>query len=158
MWRSYGARCSLCSCPARRLRAGLEGLRRRAALPGRRRPAQLHRHHQRLDPLSGDVSKISSITLKAARIEATDGKDVSFISGANISVSAANNILPTALIAKLAAPAPSGATSVELAITPRELKPYLQSNGTITAGIDYAPTPVTARALKLVLTIHGSLF
>ena len=111
-----------------------------------------------IGPLSGDVSKISSITLKAARIEATDGKDVSFISGANISVSAANNILPTALIAKLAAPAPSGATSVELAITPRELKPYLQSNGTITAGIDYAPTPVTARALKLVLTIHGSLF
>ena len=109
-------------------------------------------------PLSGDVSKISSITLKAARIEATDGLDLSFISDANISASAGNNILPTALLAKLAAPPPAGATSVELAITPKELKPYLQTNGTINAGINYAPTPVTARALRLVLTIHGSLF
>ena len=107
---------------------------------------------------SADVSKISSITLTAARIEATDGKDLSFVSGATISISAANNILPTALLAKLAAPAPAGATSVELAVTGKELKPYLQANGTISAGIDYNPTPVTARTLKLVLTLHGSLF
>ena len=111
-----------------------------------------------IGPLSGDVSKISSITLKAARIEATDGKDVSFVSGATISISDANHILPDALLAKLAAPAPSVATSVELAITPKEMKPYLVSNGTIAAGIDYSPTPVNARALKLVLTLHGSLF
>ena len=109
-------------------------------------------------PLSGDVSKISSITLKAARIEATDGKDVSFISEANLSASSGNHILVTALLARLAAPAPSGASSVDLAITPKELKPYLQSNGTIDAGISYSPTPVSARTLKLVLTFHGSLF
>ncbi len=109
-------------------------------------------------PLSGDVSKISSITLRAARIEATDGKEVSFVSDATISISGSNNILPTALLAKLAAPAPAGATSVDLAITPKELKPYLLANGTITAGISYNPTPVTARTLKLVLTLHGSLF
>ena len=109
-------------------------------------------------PLSGDVSKISSIMLTAARIEATDGSDVSFISDASISVSAGNNILPTALLAKLPAPAPSGAASVALAITPKELKPYLQSGGAISADISYAPTPVTARALKLVLTFHGALF
>ena len=109
-------------------------------------------------PLSGDVSKISSITLKAARIEATDGKDLSFVSGATISISASNNILPNALLAKLAAPAPAGATSVELAVTGKELKPYLQANGSVSAVIDYNPTPVTARTLKLVLTLHGSLF
>lgn len=111
-----------------------------------------------IGPLSGDVSKISSITLKAARIEATDGKDVSFVSEANISASPGNHILVTALLARLAAPAPSGASSVDLAITPKELKPYLQSNGTIDAGISYSPTPVSARTLKLVLTFHGSLF
>ena len=37
-------------------------------------------------------------------------------------------------------------------------KPYLQANGSVAAGIDYNPTPVTARTLKLVLTLHGSLF
>lgn len=108
-------------------------------------------------PLSGDVGKISSITLKAARIEATDGKDLSFISDANISASAGNKILATALLAKLAAAPPAGATSVELVITAKELKPFLETNGTLDAGINYAPTPVTARALRLVLTLHGTV-
>jgi hypothetical protein len=108
-------------------------------------------------PLSGDVSKISSVTLKAARIEATDnGGDISFISGATISVSS-QRLRPT-LLAKLSAPPASGVTSAQLEITPTELKPYLQAGGTVAASIDYSPTPVTARALKLVLTIHGSLF
>lgn len=110
-----------------------------------------------LGPLSADVSKISSVTLKAARIEATDnGGDISFISGAKISVS--SKLLPDALIATLPAPPPAGATSVQLQVNPKELKPYLQAGGMVSATIDYSPTPVTARALKLVLTIHGSLF
>ena len=109
-------------------------------------------------PLSGDVSKISSITLKAARIEATDGKDLSFVSSASISASDPRHLLPDVLLARLSAPAPAGATSVELAVTGKEIKPYLQANGSVAAGIDYNPTPVTARTLKLVLTLHGSLF
>jgi hypothetical protein len=108
-------------------------------------------------PLSADVSKISSVTLKAARIEATDmGGDISFISGTTISVS--TPLLPAALLATLPAPPAAGATSVQLQIFSKELKPYLQAGGTVAASIDYSPTPVTARALKLVLTIHGSLF
>lgn len=108
-------------------------------------------------PLSADVSRISSITLKAARIEATDGKDVSLVSGAIISVSTPNRILPDAVLAKLDAAAPAGATSVQLTVTGKELKPYIQANGAISAGINYSPTPVTARTLKLVLTLHGAL-
>ena len=111
-----------------------------------------------IGPISGDVSKISSITLKAARIEATDGKDVSLVSDAIISISDPHNLLPTALLARLNAPAPAGATSVDLTVTGKELKPYLQASGTIAAGIGFSPTPVTARALKLVLTLHGTLF
>ena len=105
--------------------------------------------------LSGDASKISSITLKAARIEATDNNsDISFISGATLSVSA-SPLLPDAKIASLPSP---GASSVQLAVTARELKPYLQAaNGKVNATIDYSPVPVSARALKLVLTLHGSL-
>ena len=107
-------------------------------------------------PLSGDVSKISSITLKAARIEATDGNgDISFISQANISVS--SRLVADALLASLASPVPPGASSVQLQINPKELKPSLQAGGTVSANISYSPTPVTARALKLVLTLHGSL-
>jgi hypothetical protein len=110
-----------------------------------------------LGPLSADVSKVSSVTLKAARIEATDSNgDISFISGANISVS--SRLMADALIATLPAAPAAGTTSVQLQIIPKELKPYLQAGGTVTASINYSPTPVTARALKLVLTIHGSLF
>jgi hypothetical protein len=65
--------------------------------------------------------------------------------------------LPAAVIATLPAAPAAGTTSVQLQILPRELKPYLQAGGTVAASIDYSPTPVTARALKLVLTIHGSL-
>ena len=108
--------------------------------------------------LSGDASKISSITLKAARIEATDNNsDISFISGATLSVSA-SPLLPDAKIASLPSPPSPGASSVQLAVTARELKPYLQAaNGKVNATIDYSPVPVSARALKLVLTLHGSL-
>jgi hypothetical protein len=106
---------------------------------------------------AGGLPSFSSVTLKAARIEATDSNgDISFISGANISVS--SRLMADALIATLPAPPAAGTTSVQLQIIPKELKPYLQAGGIVTASINYSPTPVTARALKLVLTIHGSLF
>ncbi len=113
---------------------------------------------QILGPLSSDVSKVSSITLKAARIDATDNTgDISFISGATISVTA-GTILPDAVIATLPSPPAAGATSVQLQTTGNELKPYLQSaNGKIAATISFSPVPATTRMLKLVLTIHGSL-
>lgn len=104
-------------------------------------------------PLSADVSKISSITLKAARIEETDGDPagISFISGATITVSGTT-------IATLPAPPAAGQTSVQLQTTGTELKPFIQSGSLLQATISYSPTPVTARSLQLVLTLHGSLF
>jgi hypothetical protein len=112
---------------------------------------------QLLGPLSADVSKVSTVTLKAARIEATDNNgDISFVSGATISVS--SRLLPDALLATLPAPPAAGANSAQLQVAGKELKPYLQAGGTVAASISYSPTPVNARELKLVLTIHGSLF
>ena len=110
-------------------------------------------------PLSADVSKISSVTLKAARIDAVDAADsgdISFISGATITIT--GNGLPPAQIATLSAPAAAGARTVQLQTTSTELKPYLQAGGLIGATISYSPTPITARSLQLTLTIHGSLF
>lgn len=110
---------------------------------------------QLLAPLSADVSAVKSVMLTAARIESTDGKDISFVSAASISVS--GNALPSALLATLPAQPAAGATSVELQINPKELKPYLEQGGLVTASVTYSPTPVTARTLKLTLTLHGSL-
>lgn len=108
-------------------------------------------------PLSADVGRISSITLKAARIEATDGQGgIPFVANATISVGA--KVLPDAIIARLPAPPGAADTKVDLTVdSSRELKPYLQAGGTVSAAIDYSPVPATARELKLVLTIHGSL-
>jgi hypothetical protein len=105
--------------------------------------------------LSADVSKISSVTLKAARIEARDpGTPITFISSATISVSAQN--LPAAVIATMP-PVPTGATSVALQTNQKELKPYLLAGGQVVANITYSPLPATGRELHLVLTLHGSL-
>jgi len=107
-------------------------------------------------PLSADVSKLSTVTLKAARIEATDGAgDIHFVSAASISVS--SNLLPDALLATLAVPPGLGQNSADLFVTGKELKPYLQAGGTVSANISYSPVPAAARELKLVLTLHGSL-
>lgn len=108
-------------------------------------------------PLSADVSKIHSITLTAARIEATDNNgDISFINDAKISISSSQP-LANALLASLSSPPPAGATSVQLQVTGTELKPYIQSNGNLGASISYSPIPATVRSLRLVLTIHGAL-
>jgi hypothetical protein len=103
-------------------------------------------------PLSADVSKISSITLKAARIEATDNvADLSFISGATITIGGTQ-------IAMLPSAPPAGQASVQLQVdSTKELKPFIQSSSTLSATINYSPTPITARSLQLTLTIHGSL-
>jgi len=109
-----------------------------------------------LAPLSADVSAVKTITLTAAKLEATDGiADLSFVSGVTISVS--GNGLPDALLATLPSSPAKGQTSVQLQINPRELKPYLLSGGLVGASVTYSPTPVTARSLRLTLTLHGSL-
>jgi len=101
------------------------------------------------------VSKISSITLKAARIEATDpveSGDISFISGATITIGGSQ-------IAMLPSPPAAGQRSVQLQVnSTKELKPFIQNGSTLSATINYSPTPITARSLQLTLTIHGSLF
>ncbi len=108
-----------------------------------------------LAPLSADVGSVSSITLKAAKLESTDGRDLSYVSSVQISVS--GNNLSGALLATLPAPAAAGVTSVELTVNAKELKPYLQQGGLVVATVSYSPVPVTARALRLTLTLHASL-
>jgi len=106
-----------------------------------------------LAPISADVSKLSTVTLTAARLEATDGGDLSFVSGATLRISA--QVLPDRQLATWSG-TPSG-PRVDLTITPAELKPYLQAGGFIAASVTYATTPVTARGLRLTLTLHASL-
>ena len=108
-----------------------------------------------LAPFAADVSQVKTVTLTAARLDATDGGDLAFVSGATISV--AGNGLPDALLATLPSAPPAGQGSVQLQVTARELKPYLQMGGAVTAIVNYSPTPVTARSLRLTLTLHGAL-
>ena len=107
-----------------------------------------------LTPVAADVSKLSSVTLTAARLEATDGGDLSFVSGATLRIAA--NILPDRLLATFSG-TPAGARA-DLTVSPVELKPYLQAGGFIGAAVTYSTTPVTARGLRLTLTLHASLF
>jgi hypothetical protein len=108
-----------------------------------------------LAPISADVSSVNSITVTGAKLEATDQGDLSFVSGAQISVS--GNNLPTALLASLPSAPAAGQTSVQLTVNPKELKPYLLAGGFVAASVTYANTPVTARTLRLTLTLRASL-
>jgi hypothetical protein len=107
-----------------------------------------------LAPVAADVSKLSSVTLTAARLEATDGGDLSFVSGVSLRISA--RVLPDKLLATYSG-TPSG-PRVDLTVSPVELKGYLQAGGLIDAAVTYSTTPVTARGLRLTLTLHASLF
>ncbi|HEX9576756.1 MAG TPA: hypothetical protein VF993_03330 [Myxococcales bacterium] len=107
-----------------------------------------------LAPIAADVSKLSSVTLKAARLEATDGGNLSFVSGATLRIAA--QVLPDRELATYSG-MPAG-SRVDLTILPAELKGYLQAGGFIAAEVTYSTTPVTARGLRLTLTLHASLF
>jgi hypothetical protein len=110
-----------------------------------------------LAPLSasaGDLSHLSSVTLRAARLETTDAGDLSFVSGVTIQIS--GNGLPAATLATLPGP-PTGAR-VDLSVdSTKDLKPYLAAGALLTAHLSYAARPVDARGLKLTLTVRGSL-
>src|SRR5207302_794921 len=84
-----------------------------------------------------DVSAIKSVTLTAVKLESTDGGDLSFVSGATLSIS--GNGLPDALLATLPSPPASGQTSVQLQINARELKPYVLMGGAVAASITSSP-------------------
>ena len=103
----------------------------------------------------GDLAHLSGVTLRAARIESTDGLDVGFVSGATLTLRA-NGSLPELQLATL--PSPSGTTRADLVVdSSKDLKPYLQAGSLLTAKLTYAPTPTAARGLVLILTLRGSL-
>jgi hypothetical protein len=107
-----------------------------------------------LAPISADVHQLSSVTLKAARLESTDGGNIDFVSGATLTVSGTG--LQDAQIARL--PAAPGGPRADLTVASQELKPYLQAGGFIAAQVTYSTRPVTARGLRLTLTLHATLF
>lgn len=102
----------------------------------------------------GDLAHLSAVTLRSARLEATDQGDLSFVSGGTIVISGNNN-LPDATLGTLAAPA--GARADFKVDSARDLKPYLLAGALLNATINYAQRPVTARGLRLTLTIRGGL-
>ena len=102
----------------------------------------------------GDLAHLSAVTVRAARIESTDGLDVGFISGATLTLR--GNNLPDLQVAML--PAPSSTTRADLvADSSKDLKPYLLAGSLLTAKLTYSPTPVSARGLRLTITVRGSL-
>ena len=108
-----------------------------------------------LAPLSADVSKLSSVTLTAARLEALDNQGLDFVSAVTLTLS--GNGLPSVDVAQLTAAPTATQLRADLSVAGRDLKPYLQAGGLLGAKIDYSPRPVTARSLRLTLTLHGSL-
>ena len=104
---------------------------------------------------AGELSKLSSVTLQSARLEATDG-DLTFVDSVTLSI--AGNRLPDALLATLLAHAAVGQTSSELSVdSKRDLRAYLAAGSQLKADLAFAPRPVVARGLKLTLVVRGSL-
>ena len=102
----------------------------------------------------GDLAHLSAVTIRAARIDATDNLDVSFISGATLTLR--GNHLPDRQIAIL--PSPSNTTRADLVVdSSRDLRPYLLAGSLLTAKLTYSPTPASARGLRLTITVRGSL-
>ncbi len=103
----------------------------------------------------GDLAHLSAVTLRAARIEATDGQgDVSFITAATLTIR--GNGLPDLQLATL--PAPSSTARADLTVdSTKDLRPYLLAGAVLIPKFTYSPRPVSARGLQLVLTVRGSL-
>lgn len=104
-------------------------------------------------PFTADVHQLSSVTLKSARLDSTDGSDLSFVSGATLSLT--GNGLPALQLATLGAP--GAVTTASFTVDSRNLKDYLQAGATLAAQVTYLNRPVTARGLRLTLTLHGQL-
>jgi hypothetical protein len=107
--------------------------------------------------LSQDVSKIDTVELKAASIQALDSGDLALIQG--VSIVASGNGVSNVTLATYSGPPAAGTKNIDLVIGSNpDLKPFLQSGGLVTANVTYVSFPATARNLQLTLTIHGSLF
>ncbi len=102
----------------------------------------------------GDLAHLSAVTIRAARIDATDGLELSFISGATLTLH--GNGLPDLQVATL--PSPSSTTRADLVVdSSKDLKPYLSAGSLLIAKLTYSPRPVDARGLRLTITVRGSL-
>ena len=107
-----------------------------------------------LSASAGDLSHLSAVTLRAARLEATDQGNLAFISDATIVITASG--LPQATLATLPA-VPAGSRADLTVDSSKDLKPYLQAGALLDATITWPQRPVTARGLRLTLTIRGGL-
>jgi hypothetical protein len=107
-------------------------------------------------PLSGDATKISSITINSVVLSAIDGGDLTFVT--SVTINAAGTNLPSVVIATLPSAPAAGVTSVALQVNGTDLKPYLLAGGNLTADLVYGSFPATARTMVLTLNLEGSLF
>lgn len=109
---------------------------------------------QPLAASAGDLSKLSKVTLTAARLESTDGQDLAFIDGATLTLAQTGQ--PARTLATLGAPGAVGtaALTVDSAF---DLKPALAAGSTLTFELTFSAKPVAARGLRLVLTLRGDL-
>lgn len=109
---------------------------------------------QPLAASAGELSKLSKVTLTAARLESTDGEDLAFIEGATLTLLQSGQ--PAHTLATLGAPGPVGSAALTVDSS-FDLKPALAAGSALTFDLAFAAKPVTARGLKLVLTLRGEV-
>jgi hypothetical protein len=109
-----------------------------------------------LSAAAGDLQKLSSVTLQSLRLQSTDSGDLSYVSGATLTVS--GNGLPDAQLATLPGAPAAGQTAVDFTVdSSKDLRAYLAAGSLLKAEVTYASRPVAARGLKLTLVVRGSL-
>ncbi len=91
-----------------------------------------------------DYSKLTSLTLRAAKLDATDGGDLSFVSGASVAWTRPN--LSTWQIASLSEPTTASSANLNV-IEGASAQGPLQ--------VLVANSATTRRSLRLTLTFHG---
>ncbi len=104
---------------------------------------------------AGDLTKLSSVTLQSAHLSATDTGDLSFVSGATLTISASG--FPDLQLATLPAAPSAGQTDVALTVNSADLRGYLAAGAALKAALAFSPQPVAARGLRLTLVVRGSL-
>lgn len=110
---------------------------------------------QQLAASAGDIDKLSKVTVTAARLESTDGQDLSYLAGEELKVHASGSSDQS--LAKLDT-GPGTVGLIDLPVDSTiDLKPAIKAGGTITLQLDIPTRPVTARGLKFTLTIRGEI-
>ena len=108
-----------------------------------------------LESSAGNLNELSSVIMSWARLDSTDGMDLSYISGSTITLSGPSP-LATVEIAKLNQLGVVGTANYVIEATP-DLRAYLSGSGMINVTISYPTPPVPARAVELTLNIHATL-